>query len=153
MTAALEAGKLALSFIPNVEVVSFFIIVFTLFLGPKVIFAITAFNIIEGLLYGFGVWFIAYLYIWPLLALLTILLKKHASAVNYAIMSGAFGLAFGALCEIPYLLFGGVTTALTWWIAGIPYDIIHCVANFVICLTLFSPITKALTYIKNRLEQ
>lgn len=52
MTATLEAGKLSLSFLPNIEIVSLLIILYALYLGPKVFFAIYAFVFLEGLLYA-----------------------------------------------------------------------------------------------------
>ena len=31
---------------------------------------------------------------------------------------------------------GGTQSAFGMWVSGIPYDLIHCVANFIICLVL-----------------
>jgi energy-coupling factor transport system substrate-specific component len=152
MTATLEAGKMALSFLPNVEVVSLFIILYTLFFGRRTVYAIFTFVLIEGCLYGFGIWWIMYLYIWPLLSLLTWLFRKHAAPLPYALLSGTFGLFFGALCAIPYFIIGGWQMAFTWWIAGIPYDIIHCVANFLLCLILFQPLYRCLNQVNKIME-
>jgi energy-coupling factor transport system substrate-specific component len=152
MTATLEVGKMALSFLPNVEIVSLFIILYTLFFGRKTVYAIFTFVLIEGCLYGFGIWWIMYLYIWPLLSFLAWLLRKYAAPLPYALLSGIFGLFFGALCAIPYLFIGGWHTAFTWWIAGIPYDIIHCVANFLLCLILFQPLHYCLSHVSRYLE-
>ena len=55
-------------------------------------------------------------------------------------LAAAFGLLFGALCTVPYFFIGGPSMAFTWWVAGIPYDLIHCVSNFLICLFLFRPL-------------
>ena len=148
MVATLEAAKFALSFLPNVELVTLFIILYTLFFGGKVIYVILAFILIEGCRYGFGLWWVMYLYVWPLLALFTHLLRKWESVMTYSILSAAFGLCFGALCSIPYFFIGGPTTAFTWWIAGIPYDLLHCASNFVLCLILFRPLRAIL----NKLE-
>lgn len=148
MTATLEVGKSALSFVPNVEIVSLFIILYTLFFGSKTVYAIFSFILIEGCLYGFGIWWIMYLYVWPLLSFMTWLIRKHGSTLVYALLSGIFGLCFGALCAIPYLFIGGIKTAFSWWIAGIPYDIIHCVGNFTLCLILFKPLYQVLGHIK-----
>lgn len=148
MVATMTASKYCLSFIPNVEPISLLIILYTLFFGPKVLFAIMAFVLIEGVLYGFGIWWVMYLYAWPFLALLAYLLRKHQSVWVYSILSAAFGLSFGALCSIPYFFIGGAKMAFTWWISGIPYDMIHCIGNFVLCLALFVPLRNALTKIK-----
>lgn len=144
MVATIEAGKHALTFLPNVELVSLLIILYTLYFGKKVIYAILAFVLLEGCWYGFGIWWIMYLYVWPLLALLTYLFRKQESVWFFSILSGAFGLCFGAFCSIPYLIFGGVHTAFAWWVAGIPYDIVHCISNFVLCMVLFVPLRNVL---------
>lgn len=148
MTATLEAGKIAMTFLPNVEVVSLFIILYTLAFGRKTVYAIFTFIFLEGCLYGFGLWWIMYLYAWPLLSFLAWLLRKYDRPLPYAMLSGVFGLFFGALCAIPYLFIGGWSMAFTWWISGIPYDLIHCGANFVLCMILFKPLHHCLCTIK-----
>ncbi|MDE6281108.1 MAG: hypothetical protein K2M15_04865 [Oscillospiraceae bacterium] len=35
--------------------------------------------------------------------------------------------------------------ALSWWLAGIPWDLLHGAANFAIALVLFRPLRKLLT--------
>lgn len=140
MIAILEVAKNVLAFLPNVELVSLLIILYALYLGKRVFFVVPAFVLIEGCIYGFGLWWIMYLYTWPLLAVLAMLFKKQDSVWFWSILSGIFGLFYGALSSIPYLFLGGFQTAFSWWIAGIPFDIIHCVSNFVLCLILFKPL-------------
>lgn len=146
MVAMLEAGKAALMVIPNVEVVSFLIILFTLFFGKKIIYVLSAFVLIEGVVFGFGMWWIMYLYAWPILALVTWLFRKQESAWVFSVISGVFGLLFGALCSIPYFFVGGWHMGISWWIAGIPYDLIHGVSNFIICMVLFVPMRKIMSH-------
>ena len=153
MTATLEAAKTALSFLPNVELVTLLIILYTLFLGRKAIIAVLAFVGVECILWGFGLWTVMYFYIWPLLVLLTYLLRKQKSVFVFAILSGLFGLFFGALCAIPYFFIGGISMAVTWWISGIPYDVLHCVSNFVLCTVLFVPLRTILNKIKYTIYQ
>lgn len=140
MIAILEVAKNVLAFLPNVELVSLLIILYALYLGKRVFWVVPAFVLIEGCIYGFGLWWIMYLYTWPLLAVLAMLFKKQDSVWFWSILSGMFGLFYGALSAIPYLFLGGFQTAFSWWIAGIPFDIIHCVSNFVLCLILFNPL-------------
>ena len=144
MIATIEVAKNALAFIPNVELVSLLIILFTLYFGKKILFVIPAFILLEGCIYGFGLWWIMYLYVWPLLALITYIMRKQESVWVWAIMSGSFGLAFGALCSIPYIVLSGPKAAFAWWVSGIPFDILHCVSNFVLCLVLFKPLSKVM---------
>lgn len=149
MIATLEAVKMALSFLPNVELVTLLIILYTLYFGKRIFYVIPVFILIEGSIYGFGLWWIMYAYIWPLLAVLTHLFRKMESVWFWSIFSGAFGLFFGALCSIPYFFIGGVKTAAAWWVAGIPYDILHCISNFILCMVLFLPLRKVLEKLRH----
>lgn len=79
MVAMLETAKLSLAIIPNVELVSFLIIMFTLYFGRKIVYVLGAFVLIEGVMYGFGIWWIMYIYVWPLLALITWFFRKQES--------------------------------------------------------------------------
>jgi len=144
MTATLSLGKSVLAFIPNVEIVSFLIIIYTLLFGFKVLWAVFAFVLLEIFSYGLGLWTVMYLYIWPLLSLLTLLFRKIKNPFFWSFLSGIYGLAFGGLCSIPYLFIGGPYMMYTWWLSGLPWDLTHGIANFVICLILFVPITSLL---------
>lgn len=152
MIATLEAAKLALSFVPNVELVTLLIILYTLVFGKRVFYAIAAFVLLEGCLYGFGIWWVMYLYIWPLLAFLTLLFRKQQSVWFWSIFAGGYGLIFGALCAVPYFFLGGWHAAMTWWVAGIPYDLIHCVSNVILCGILFCPLYHVLRKLQNQLQ-
>lgn len=142
--AVLFVGQLGMSFLPNIEPVSALIIPYTLVYKRKVFPAIYVFVLLEGLSFGFGIWWISYLYIWSILALAVLLFRKMDSPILWAVLSGAFGLSFGALCAIPYLISGGPYAAFSYWSAGIPYDIAHCAGNFVLTLVLYKPILQLL---------
>ena len=151
MIAVIEACKFALSGIPNVELTSFWLIIFTLLFGWKIVAVIPAFILIEGAIYGVNLWWFMYLYAWPLLVGITWLFRKVDSPLFWAIVSGIFGLCFGALCAIPYFIIGestgglsvGIRSAFAWWVTGIPWDIVHCAGNFILMLVLYKPIKYA----------
>ncbi len=149
MAALLEVVKVALQSIPNVELVTLLIIVFTLYLGPKALIAVWGFVGMECAVYGIGLWTIMYVYVWPILVLLTCLLRKYKSQWPFVTLAAMFGLFFGAMCSIPYFFMGGPATALAWWVAGIPYDILHGITNFIGAAVLFTPLTNALKRIRN----
>ena len=92
MVATLEVAKFALSFLPNVELVTLLIMLYTLYFGRKIIYVIPVFVLIEGIVWGFGIWWIMYLYLWPLLALITYLFRKTESVIFWAVLAGVFGL-------------------------------------------------------------
>ncbi|MDF2951925.1 MAG: hypothetical protein K0S18_1508 [Anaerocolumna sp.] len=155
LASILVAVQVGLAFLPNIELVSVLIIVYSLVFHKKTIYIISVFIIIEGVLYGFGLWWINYLYIWFILYFITILFRNTKSVFTWALFSGAFGLSFGALCAVPYLLIGsvggnilgGLQMALSYWIGGIPFDIIHGIANFTLTLILIKPLSMLLTYL------
>lgn len=150
MLAILEVCKHALDFLPNIELVSFLFIIFTLYFGWQIVLLSWAFSLVECIYFGFGPWTITYFYVWPILIILVMVLKRFGEErpLFYAILSGAFGLSFGFLCSLYTLVVGGIGMQLTWWISGIPYDLVHCVGNFVICLVLFYPINRAMKQLK-----
>ena len=148
MLAMIEAVKRALDFIPNVELVTFLFLVFTILRGKRVILVSFAFTAMETLVFGTGLWVIMYLYVWPLEILLVMALHHRFPRDEdgywwYCILAALFGLFFGAFCTIPYWIIGGPKVAVAWWIAGIPTDIVHGVSNFLLCLVLFRPVMKA----------
>ena len=147
--ALIEACKLVMQGLPNIEVTSFFVIMFTLMLGWKIVFVVPVFTAIEGCIYGFGLWWVMYLYAWPVLAAVVWLVRKKDSAILYSTISGIFGLLFGALCSVPYLFIGGPSMMFSWWIAGIPFDLIHGVSNFAIMLLLYKPVRNVMGRINN----
>lgn len=148
MIAVLEVSKLALNHLPNIELVSFWVILFTLTFGLRSIYAIYGFVLIEGILYGIHFWWAAYLYVWTILAACTWIFRQQQSTLFWSILSAIFGLCFGALCAIPYFvtgtmsggLYNGLLAGFSWWVAGIPYDFLHCIGNFFTMLVLYKPI-------------
>lgn len=144
LSAILLVGQVGMSFLPNIEPVSTLIILYTLTYKKRVFPVIYTFVLLEGVLFGFGIWWISYLYIWSILALVALAFQKLDSAILWAVVSGSFGLLFGALCAIPYLISGGPGAAFAYWAAGIPYDILHCLGNFVLTLVLYRPLLELL---------
>ncbi len=138
------AGQVAMAGLPNIEPVSLLFILYTVTFGPSAIIIVAVFVLLQGLIYGFGMWWLNYLYIWPLLVLLALPFKKMKSPLGWALFSAFFGLCFGAFCAIPYFLMGGASLAFSYWASGILFDIAHMAGNFVLCLLLFSPLQKAL---------
>lgn len=161
MIAILEVCKRMLDFLPNIELITFWIIMFTLFLGKKAIYGVLGFVLIEGMIFGFHVWWIMYLYLWPSLVLVALIFRKNESVILWAVISGIFGLLFGLAGSIPYIFIGavdggisgGLYMAFTWWIAGIPWDLIHGIVNFVIMLVLYKPVRAVMKKVEKSLYQ
>ena len=160
MVAIIEVSKVTLAHLPNIELTTFWIIMFSLYLGKKIYYTIPAFILIEGIIYGFGVWWVIYLYMWPSLAILTRLFHKSNSVFTFSMFSGIYGLLFGFFSSIPYIFIGsidgglmnGFQTAFAWWISGIPFDLIHGISNFIIMLVLYHPISLVMKQTKKYMD-
>ena len=134
------AGKVALMTLPNVEPVSLLVMLFAVVFGRKCLYPIYIYVLLEMLLHGLHLWVFNYLYIWTMLAGAAWLLREMRQPLGWALLSGVFGLLFGVLCAPVYLVVGGPMYAVSWWVSGIPFDMIHALSNFVIALVLFVPL-------------
>lgn len=135
-------AKVVMMGLPNIEPVSLLVMVFAVTFGKKALFPIYVYVLLELSLFGVGLWTASYVYIWALLALAAWLLRGMHSPLGWAVLSGTFGLLFGALCTPVCLLTGGPAFALSWWISGIPFDLAHCAGNFALALILFPPLRR-----------
>lgn len=156
MVAVIEVCKAALSFLPNIELTSFWLIMFTLYFGRKSALVIPVFVLLEGCIYGFGMWWIMYLYLWPMLVCVTWIFRRQKSVWFFSCLSAVFGLCFGLFGAIPYIVTGsvggnfhaGLSTAFAWWVAGIPWDIVHGTGNFILMLILYHPVQNVMKKLK-----
>lgn len=153
LAALMAVLQVAMSFLPNIEPVSLLILVYALTFGRQVFYIIFTFILLEGLVFGFHLWWMSYLYIWPLWAAAVLLLGRGRDRppLAWAIASGAFGLSFGALCALPYLA-GGAWAAFSYWVAGIPFDLLHCGGNFFLALLLARPLCRLLTRLRREIN-
>ncbi len=153
LSAILFVSHISLSGLANVELVSLLLILYTLVFGRHVWLILYVFVILEGLVFGFGLWWFSYLYVWPILPAAVFLIYKNngPKPLGISLLSGIFGMLFGLFCTASYLIYGGVGAALSWWTAGIPYDIVHGTSNFFLSLVLFQPLYQLLTSLKRGL--
>lgn len=144
------AAKYVMSGLPNIEPVSLMVMLFGAIFGRRALWPIGVYVAMEVLFYGLGIWNVMYLYIWPLLGLLAWLLRKMEHPLGWALLSGGFGLMFGALCAPVDIAMGGLEYAIAKWVSGIPFDIAHCAGNFVIALVMFRPMRRLMEKLYNR---
>lgn len=145
-------SKQAMEFAPNVHLIAVFITAVTVVYRKYALYTVYVFVFLTGLINGFALWWIPYLYIWTVLWAAVMLLPKNMSedTAKFAYMTvcGLHGLLYGTLYA-PFqaiafhLDFKGM---LTWIVAGFPWDIIHGVSNFwmaVLILPFIQAIKKA----------
>ena len=141
--ALMFALKMALSSLPNINLNALILILVTVFFGWKALYTVCVYVLLEGLMFGFGVWWVSYLIVWPLLVVLAMAVRKTASPLLWAVFAGLFGLAFGPMMYVIFFtVTGGWEGFLPMWIAGIPYDLVHAVSNFLTVMILFRPLSK-----------
>ena len=146
-------AKYVMSWMPNIEPVSLMVMLFAVTFGIKALFPIYLYVLLEVLFYGLGTWNFCYLYVWAVLAVLALVLKNMTHPLGWAMLSGVFGLFFGALCGIVDIFIGGFGYALAKWVSGIPFDLAHCAGNFVSALLLFSPMRTLLDKLYKRMAR
>ena len=133
------AAKLVMMGLPNIEPSSLMVMLFAVIFGRKAVYPIYVYVTLEILYFGINTWTICYLYIWLILAIGAWVLRKSREPLAWAMLSGVFGLCFGALCGIVDIFIGGFGYAAAKWVSGIPFDLLHCGGNFVIAGLLFVP--------------
>lgn len=145
LSAILVALQVGLASIPNVELVSFLLLIYALIFPLSMNILITfVFVTIEMLVWGMGDWVIGYYWIWPIWVVLIFFLKPiiKENHFGWSMVCGVWGVLFGALFAINHGIFYGFNFSIAYWIKGIPFDIIHTVSNYVITLVLFKPVIK-----------
>lgn len=143
-SAILVAAQVVLSLLPNIELVSLLVILYTRNLKGRTVYIIYVFALLQGLIYGFHIWWVTYLYVWTILFLIARALGDMDNALAWAIVSGLFGLCFGALTTIPYLFVLGPAGALAYFMSGALFDLVHCGGNFLAALLLYNPLNSVL---------
>ena len=139
--------------LPNIEPVSLLVMLFAAVFGWKSLYCVYTFVAMEALFYGIGLWNINYLYIWTILAVAAILVRKMESVFGWALLSGVFGLCFGLLCGIVDVFIGGFGYAAAKWVSGIPFDLLHCGGNFAIALILWKPLRTLLLQLRGKMNR
>ena len=149
---AIFALKMTMAVLPNVEPVSLLVMLLAVCFGWEGLYAVYVYVFLEYAMWGLHLWAVCYLYVWLLLFVLARLLRRMESPWGWAALSGCFGLLFGALCALVYFVVGGWAAAVSWWLAGLFWDLVHGTGNFVIALLLFCPLRKLLTEWKARFD-
>ena len=148
--AVMYASKLIMEVLPNIHLIGVFIVAITVVYRKKALYTIYIFVFLTGLLNGFNMWWIPYLYIWTVLWGATMLLPKNlpqkATPIIYAIVCSLHGFLYGVIyAPAQALMFGlDFKGMVAWIVAGLPYDLIHGVSNFISGLILIVPIISIL---------
>ena len=99
--AVMFISKQLMEFLPNIHMLGMLTMVYTLVYRGKALIPIYVFVLLEGVIAGFNMWWIPYLYIWTVLWGVTMLLPKNmpnkVAIPVYAIVCSLHGLTYGTL--------------------------------------------------------
>ncbi len=138
------ASQVIMASLPNIELVSFLIIIVSRKFGIKSLLSVYVFVFLEILTFGLAEWVISYLYVWAILALVTCLLRRADNQMAFSLVSAIFGFLFGILCSPVSFIIGGFGYGISWIISGLPYDLLHGFGNLLLTFLLYKPLTTAL---------
>ena len=157
--ATAECGKLALSFLPNVEVVTLLFALYGYVFGLLGVASAVVFVAIEPLIYGFGPWIITYIIYWPLVATVFMLLGR-AKLRSRWLMTGVavlLTLFFGVLSSlIDVAVLMGFTKSFwsnlaLYYARGLVFYAVQIACNAVLFPILFEYLARKLAIIKRRM--
>lgn len=143
------ACKVVMEFLPNVHLLGVFITALTVVYRKKALYPLYTFVFLTGLLNGFNLWWIPYLYVWTVLWGAVMLLPRELNPkfapLIYMGVSAAHGFLFGTIyAPAQALLFGlSFKGMIAWIIAGLPFDCVHGISNLV-CGILIVPLIRIL---------
>ena len=133
--------KYLMQAIPNIHLLAMFIAAFTVVYRWKALIPLYVYVLIDGIVGGFALWWIPYLYIWltiwaavmivaPIMERRQWPAKKQAAV--YMALCALHGLTFGTLyAPLQALMYGLSFKAMLAWIAaGLWFDLMHGAGNF-----------------------
>lgn len=157
--AVVYALKVIMAPLPNIEPVTMLVVVYTVVYRSKALYPIAVYILLEGLFGGFTVYWLPYLYVWPLLWGVVMLLPKDMPDRKYGrlVYMGIctlFGLLFGTLFTPAYAVIMGLNFQgmVDWIIAGLPYDLLHGAGNLALSI-LIPHVIKILRKLDNLLKK
>ncbi len=147
--AIMYASKIMLEFLPNVHLLGVLTVAVTIVYRKKALYPIYIYVFLNGLLSGFNMWWIPYLYIWIILWGAIMLLPENMPTkikpFVYMVVCSLHGFLFGTLyAPAQAIMFGlDFKGTIAWIVAGLPYDAIHGISNL-LCGILIMPIVSVL---------
>lgn len=139
-----------LTFLPNIKPVTSIVIITAREMSlSAALKLITVTVMVSGALLGMGTWIPFQLIAWYTIATLAHLTTKvkHQKMAEI-VLAVTSGMLFGALVSLEKLLIGGPIMYVTYWVSGLPFDLLHSVGNIV-----FYPLCKAAMKIVYKTER
>jgi len=149
-------GRIAISFIPNVQPVTSVIILCGLFLGPfaGIILAILV-TFVSNMILGTGIWTIWQIISWGIIAVISGIMGKTIKHIPFyviVIFSIFCGYFYGFIVSLTNYQITG-QGFMAYYLVGLPFDTNHAIGNAVFMLLFYPTISFIFKkYIKNHLN-
>lgn len=152
MAALMAASDFAMEWLPNVHLVGVLIAATAAVYRRYALLPIYVYVLIQGIVGGFNLWWIPYLYVWAVLWGAVMLIPKRLperiKTVLYIAACTLHGFLFGTLyAPAQAIMFGlDLKGTLAWIATGFYFDAIHGTSNLILGTLLIYPIVKILKH-------
>ena len=151
--ATLTGGKLALSAVPNIEIVTILILAYGSVFGVFYVLPATLiFCAVETMIYGFGTWVVSYFIYWPALGVLAAVLRALilgvAATAFFGVLTTSVDVVFVCINQKTASVFFKYFAAK--YMLGIWFYVAHIASSVVSTLVLYSPLCRILSKIKSK---
>ena len=158
--ATIECAKLALAFLPNVEVVTLLTALYGYVFGWLGVLSAVVFVCIEPLIYGINTWVITYFIYWPLVAFIFMMLRCAKIRNRWILTAVAVGLTafFGVLSSVvDTALMLGINeyyfkNLIVYYLRGMVFYAVQIICNATLFPLLFPFLAKKLKLIKRNMR-
>ena len=150
IAALMTVSDFAMEALPNIHLVGVFTVIATAVYRKYALLSIYVYALIQGVVGGFNLWWLPYLYVWTVLWGAVMLVPKKTpdkfKYILYVALCAAHGFLFGVLyAPAQALIFGlDLKGMITWIAAGFTFDMIHGLGNLVLGAALIYPAVKIL---------
>lgn len=136
------ASRIALQSLPNIKPVTSIIIIsvmiFGLAFGIKLTIVTT---LVSNIYLGMGIWIFFQILAWIVICLFTQILMDLFKKINrepniliMAIFAFLMGYVFGVIVSLEKFVIGGPSLFIVYYLAGLLFDTLHAVGNFIFYL-------------------
>ena len=158
--ATIECAKLALSFLPNIELVTLLTALYGYVFGWLGVLAAVVFVCIEPLIYGINSWVITYFVYWPLVAFVFMMLRRAKVRNRWILTATAVGLTmlFGVLSSlIDVAIMIGINeyylkNCVIYYLRGVVFYVVQIACNATLFPLLFMFLSNKLRFIKRNMR-
>lgn len=155
LSALCIASRIALEALPNIKPVTSIIFIASIILGSSYGISIsTVTTLVSGLYLGLGTYIPFQILAWAIISLIggTIgKLFKKPNVFIMAILCGFFGFLYGFFVSLDKLFIAGIYGFLSYYIAGLPFDLLHAIGNVIFYTILYPVLVPILKKEKSKL--